>query len=56
MRRRDPLAGAVLESIQAFTPDFIPPRRPASCVGLLGWALVVAFFCAVLAKAGGAWS
>lgn len=56
MRHRDPLAGAVLESIQAFTPDFIPPRRHARRTGLLGWVLVAAFFCAVLAKAGGTWS
>jgi hypothetical protein len=55
MKTRAPLPIGPLESIQACTPKFSPPHRRRRRIEYVGWLVVIAFFCAVLASAGGYW-
>ncbi|WP_447940125.1 hypothetical protein [Pseudoxanthomonas mexicana] len=54
--KRQPYLGA-LESIQATTPDFIPPVQPRMrAASALCWLLVAFLIVLTLAAAGGRWS
>jgi len=55
MKARVPVPIGPLESIQASTPGFTPPRRKRLVGELVGWLVVIAFCCAVLACASGLW-
>ena len=54
--KREPFLGA-LESIQATTPNFIPPARlRVRAAGAFGWLLLAFLILLTLAAAGGRWS
>lgn len=52
-----PLLIGALESIQATTPGFTPPRRSRTRIAdAIGWLLLAAVIVTTLAAAGGHWS